>query len=95
MESRNAQVIGSGIFGSIGIQVSKPVGTIIVDKGVTTHGSVGNTLVKGVNMQLSAAAFSVKPGGVVDKLAVGGDLSTHGADLTTYAVEGGRVNALR
>ena len=80
--------------GSIGIQVSKPVGTIIVDKGITTHGSVGNTLVKGVNMQLPAAAFSVKPGGVVDKLAVGGDLITHGADVTTYAVEGGRVNAI-
>src|SRR6185437_14116839 len=45
--------------GSIGIQVSKPVGTIVIDEGVTTHGSVGNTLVKGVNMQLPAEAFSV------------------------------------
>jgi hypothetical protein len=80
--------------GSIGIQVSKPVGTIIVDKGITTHGSVGNTLVKGVNMLLPAEAFSVKPGGVVDKLVVGGDLITHGADVTTYAVEGGKVNAI-
>ena len=80
--------------GSIGIQVSKPVGTIVIDKGVTTHGSVGNTLVKGVNMQLPAEAFSVKPGGVVDKLAVGGDLITNGADVTTYAVEGGRMNAI-
>ena len=32
--------------GSIGIQVSKPVGTIVVDEGVTTHGSIGNTLVR-------------------------------------------------
>jgi len=32
--------------GSIGVQVSKPVGTIVIDKGITTHGSVGNTLVK-------------------------------------------------
>jgi hypothetical protein len=80
--------------GSIGIQVSKPVGTIAVDKGVTTHGSIGNTLVKGVNMLLPAEAFSVKPGGVVEKLVVGGDLETHGAKVTTYAVEGGKVGAI-
>lgn len=80
--------------GSIGIQVSKPVGTITVDEGITTHGSVGNTLVKGVNMQLPAEAFSVKPGGVVEKLVVQGDLVTHGAKVTTYAVEGGKVGAV-
>jgi hypothetical protein len=80
--------------GSIGIQVSKPVGTIVVDEGITTHGSVGNTLVKGINVLLPAEAFSVKPGGVVDKLVVGGDLITHGAGVNTYAVEGGRVNVV-
>jgi hypothetical protein len=80
--------------GSIGIQVSKPVGTIVVDEGVTTHGSIGNTLVKGVNMQLPAEAFSVKPGGVVEKLIVRGNLATHGAKVTTYAVEGGKVIAV-
>lgn len=80
--------------GSIGVQVSKPVGTIVVDEGITTHGSVGNTLVKGVNMQLPAEAFSVKPGGVVEKLVVHGDLVTHGAKVATYAVEGGRVGAV-
>lgn len=80
--------------GSIGIQVSKPVGRIVVDEGITTHGSVGNTLVKGVNMLLPAQAFSVKPGGVVDKLEVGGDLLTHGANVTTFAVEGGQVNGV-
>lgn len=80
--------------GSIGVQVSKPIGTIVINKGITTHGSVGNTLVKGVNMLLPAEAFSVKPGGVVDRLEVGGDLVTHGAKVTTYAVEGGKVNAI-
>lgn len=80
--------------GSIGIQVSKPVGTITVDEGVTTHGSIGNTLVKGVNVLLPAEAFSVKPGGVVDKFCVGGNLVTRGAKVTTYAVEGGKVLAI-
>ncbi|MDT7857215.1 hypothetical protein RQM47_11245 [Rubrivirga sp. S365] len=60
--------------GSIGIQVSTPVGTVRIDEGVTTHGSVGTTLVKGVNMELPAQAFSVKSDGVVDELVVGGDL---------------------
>ena len=80
--------------GSIGIQVSKPVGSITVDAGVTTHGSIGNTLVKGVNMKLPAEAFSVKPGGSVAKLTVKGDLVTHGANVVTYAVEGGKVDAI-
>lgn len=80
--------------GSIGIQVSKPVGIIVVDEGITTHGSVGSTLVKGVNMELPAEAFSVKPGGIVEKLVVNGDLITHGAEVATYAVEGGKVGAI-
>jgi hypothetical protein len=69
------------------------MGTFI-DKGITTHGSVGNTLVNGVNMLLPAEAFSVKPGGVVETLQIGGDLVTHGANVTTYAVEGGKVNVV-
>ena len=88
---KSIQTFGDG---SIGIQVSKPVGTIVVDESVTTHGSVGNTLVKGVNMMLPAEAFSVKPGGSVEKLVVKGDLVTHGAKVVTYAVEGGKVGAI-
>ena len=45
-------------------------------------------------MRLPAEAFSVKPGGVVENLRVGGDLVTHGADVNTYAVEGGRAGAI-
>lgn len=80
--------------GSIGIQVSKPVGTITIDGNITTHGSIGNTLVKGANVMLPAESFSVKPGGSVEKLVVKGDLVTHGANVSTYAVEGGKVGAI-
>lgn len=80
--------------GSIGIQVSKPVGTITVDEGITTHGSIGNTLVKGVIMKLGADALSIKPGGIIEQLVVNGDLITHGANIATYAVEGGKVGRL-
>jgi len=68
--------------GSIGIQVSKPVGTIELSEGITTHGSRGSTLVKGVLTELPADAFSVKPGGEVQH------------QVATYAVEGGRVGAI-
>lgn len=88
---RSIETFGDG---SIGIQVSKPVGSITVDHDVRTHGAVGNTLVKGVIMQLAAEAISVKPGGVVERLVVGGNLETGGDDVTTYAIEGGRVASL-
>ena len=81
--------------GSIGIQVSKPVGTIELSEGITTYGSLGSTLVQGVLTELPADAFSVKPGGEVQSLLVGGNLTTHGAQVTTYAIEGGRVAAVR
>lgn len=45
-------------------------------------------------MKLPAEAFSVKPGGVVERLTVGGDLVTHGANVATYAVEGSKVGAV-
>ncbi|AMR27631.1 hypothetical protein A0257_11345 [Hymenobacter psoromatis] len=77
--------------GSIGMQVSKPVGTLEVQESVTTYGALGTTLVKGVLQQLPAEAFSVKPGGEVQRLVVGGDLVTHGAQVNTYAIEGGTV----
>lgn len=80
--------------GSIGVQVSKPVGAITIDESITTHGAVGNTLVKGIIMQLPAEAFSVKSGGSVEKLVVKGNLVSNGAKVTTYAVEGGKVSEI-
>ncbi|MBU8878806.1 hypothetical protein BGM26_07355 [Bacillus sp. FJAT-29790] len=80
--------------GSIGIQVSKPIGTIIVEENVTTYGSVGNSLVKGVNMKLAASAISIKSGGKIESLTVNGDIITNGDDVTSYALEGGEVKEL-
>lgn len=77
--------------GSIGIQVSKPVGSISVTNGVITHGSEGQTLVKGVIMNLPADAISVKPGGEIKELNVSGGITTYGNDVHSYHVEGGIV----
>jgi hypothetical protein len=82
--------------GSVGIQISKHVGHIEVKKSVRTHGGIGNSLVKGVNMDLPAYAVSVKDGGVVDDLSIHGDIETFGADVTSYIVDnGGQVVQLK
>ncbi|MBS1971171.1 MAG: hypothetical protein JSU04_12735 [Bdellovibrionales bacterium] len=74
--------------GSIGMQVSKPVGSIEITGSVKTHGSVGATLVKGVIMNLPANAISVKPGGEIRELIVAGDVHTLGRDVTSLEIEG-------
>lgn len=74
--------------GSIGIQVSKPVGTIEVKGAVVTHGSVGQTLVKGVLLTLPANGVSVKAGGEIQNLILSGGITTHGRKVTSMEVEG-------
>ena len=81
--------------GSIGIQVSKPLGTLTVHHDVETTGGQGMSLVKGVQVSLKAVAFSVKPGGTIDEVTVGGSLRTHGDDVVTVEVDqGGTVHAM-
>jgi hypothetical protein len=53
--------------GSVGIQISQPVGDITVRCGIETHGGTGRSLVKGVIMKLPAIVLSVKPGGGFEK----------------------------
>lgn len=81
--------------GSIGIQVSKPLGTLTVHQDVETTGGQGMSLVKGVQVSLQAVAFSITSGGTIDSLTVGGSLRTRGDDVVTLEVErGGAVKAL-
>lgn len=81
--------------GSIGIQVSKPVGTINVLNGITTEGSVGQTLVKGVILNLAADGVSVKPGGKIKQLNISEGITTYGDNVRSYNVEGGLVQQLQ
>ena len=78
--------------GSIGMQISQPVGTIEIVKNIETMGGIGDSLVKGVIMRLEATALSLQPGAEVKKLEVGGDLVTHGDKLTSVRVNGGKVS---
>jgi hypothetical protein len=75
--------------GSVGVQVSKPLGTLIVHHDVETTGGEGLSLVKGVQVKLKAIAFSVKPGGQIDSVTIGGSLRTRGDDVVSFEVDEG------
>lgn len=77
--------------GSIGIQISRKIGSVTVRKDITTHGGVGNSLVKGVNVQLPASALSIKNGGEVGSISIQGNVQTFGDDIATYTVEDGGI----
>lgn len=80
--------------GSIGIQISKPIGSLVIDQNLETFGGVGGSLVKGVNLMLHALALSIKTGGVVDMIKVGGSIITHGERVDAYSVDGGAVKSI-
>lgn len=86
-EARFAAIQTTG-DGSVGIQISKPLGTLTVSGDVTTSGGEGLSLVKGVQVPLKAIALSVKPGGRVDRIDIGGRLATSGDHVVTLEVEG-------
>lgn len=73
--------------GAVGIQISKEVGELHIEGNITTHGGVGQSLVKGVNVDLPAYAFSIKDGGYLHTLHVHGSIISHGANVTTVTME--------
>jgi hypothetical protein len=74
--------------GAVGIQISQPIGRLVVRRGVQTFGGTGDSLVKGVVMTLSAIALSVKPGGSAQAIEIGGGLTTHGAGVAPFELHG-------
>ena len=74
--------------GAVGVQISRPVGTITVRRGIETLGGVGDSLVKGVVIRLPATAFSVKPGGSAREVAISGGLRTHGQGIEPLELHG-------
>lgn len=69
--------------GSIGVQLSRPLPKLTIVKDLSTEGGEGLSLVKGVQMTLKAIALSIKPGGALDELHVGGSISTSGDDVVS------------
>jgi hypothetical protein len=88
--------------GAVGIQISQPIGRLIVRRGIETFGGTGPSLVKGVVMNLSAIALSIKPGGSAREIDVSGGIKTNGPGISpieqhgaieTFRVSGGCVAA--
>lgn len=86
VKSAKFQSITTHGDGAIGIQVSKPVGSIEVAEDVHTTGSEGLSLVKGVQMTLKAIGVSIKPGGELESLAINGKVITEADELTSFEV---------
>jgi hypothetical protein len=74
--------------GAVGIQVSKELPLIEIGGDLVTSGGAGISLVKGVQMKLKAIALSVRPGGHIGKVDIGGRLATLGDGVVTLQVEG-------
>ncbi len=88
LDSARFESITTHADGAVGIQVSKDLPVLDIAGSVTTNGGRGTSLVRGLQVQLSAIAVSVPPGGRIGRLSVGGSLSSHGDDVVTLDVEG-------
>jgi len=73
---------------AIGIQIGQPIGRLTVHNGIETSGGAGDSLVRGAIVRLSAHALSVQPGGRVDSIEVGGDLTSAGGGVAVVDVRG-------
>lgn len=88
MRHARFQSIATHGNGSIGVQISKPLPTLEITGDLTTAGGEGMSLVKGVQVRLTAIALSIKPGGEVGEVTVGGRIATTGDGVVTVEIEG-------
>jgi hypothetical protein len=80
--------------GAVGIQISQPIGRLVVRRGVETFGGTGPSLVKGVVINLSAIALSIKPGGSAREIEVAGGIKTNGPGVSPIE-QHGAIESLR
>jgi hypothetical protein len=74
--------------GAVGIQISQPVGTITVHRGIETFGGTGDSLVKGVVVKLAANPLSIKKGGSVQVFRLDGGITAHGEGVVALDLQG-------
>lgn len=75
--------------GAVGVQIGRELAELTIAQGIMTKGGTGQSLVKGVLVDLSAIALSVKPAGHVGRISIGGDVSTEGVGIVAVELEGG------
>ncbi|HET7910445.1 MAG TPA: hypothetical protein VFL49_00290 [Pseudolabrys sp.] len=74
--------------GSVGIQISQPIGRLVVHRGIETFGGTGPSLVKGKVVTLSAIGLSIKPGGSAREIEISGGIKTNGAGVSPIEQHG-------
>lgn len=95
VESINFKSIETFGDGSVGIQISKKIGTLVVEENLITRGSIGSSLVKGNYVDLPAYGLSIKDGGSAENIIIKGNIETYGDNVVSYAREkGGKVKKL-
>ncbi|HEX6005777.1 MAG TPA: hypothetical protein VFZ14_17450 [Burkholderiales bacterium] len=80
--------------GAVGIQISQPIGRLVVRRGIETFGGTGPSLVKGVVISLSAIALSIKPGGSAREIEISGGIKTNGPGVSPIE-QHGAIDSLR
>jgi len=74
--------------GSVGVQVSRELPVLRIRGDLRTEGGTGESLVKGVLLQLPAIALSIKAGGRIGTATIGGAVRTEGAGVPAMELEG-------
>jgi hypothetical protein len=74
--------------GAVGIQISQPIGTLEVRRGIETFGGTGDSLVKGVVVSLSAIGLSLKTGASARAIDIKGGITTHGKGISPVELQG-------
>jgi hypothetical protein len=80
--------------GAIGIQITQPIGRLVVRHGIQTYGGTGQSLVKGHFMPLTAIALSIKPGGSARAIEIDGGVKTNAPNVAPIEQEGA-IESLR
>lgn len=80
--------------GAVGIQISQPIGRLVVHRGIETFGGTGPSLVKGKVISLSAIGLSIKPGGSAREIEISGGIKTAGAGVSPIE-QHGAIESLR
>lgn len=74
--------------GAVGIQISQPIGRLVVHRGIETFGATGDSLVKGVVVKLSAIALSIKAGGSAREIEIDGGVVANGQGIAPIEIFG-------
>lgn len=81
--------------GAVGVQVNQVIQTFIINEGIKTHGTYGQTLIKGLVEEVSADGMRILELGKIDYLEINGDIVTEGDGVTSLFMKRGQVTEFK